>query len=72
MPPLVTDCLDEPALQLAPEPARPAAGQPIPDTYVVESTLWQAQAAAVVRDDRTRWRGEQRCIRARADAGSVR
>ncbi len=72
MPPLVTDCFDEPALELAPEPKRPEAGEPIPDTYVVESTLWQAQAAAVVRDDRTRWRGVQRCIRARADAGTVR
>lgn len=68
----MTDCLDTPVLVLADEPERPAAGAPIPDSYVVASTLWQAQAAAVVRDDRTRWRGEQQCIRARAEAGTIR
>lgn len=70
-PPLVTPCLQEPAAAVADEPERPAAGEPLTDTYVVALLGWANSLLGTITADRTAWRGERRCIHALRDAGQV-
>lgn len=71
-PPIVTGCLQEPTAAVPDEPARPAVGAPIPDTYVVALVGYANTLLGAITADRTAWRGERRCIGALRDAGVVR
>lgn len=70
-PPLVTPCLEAPSAHVPDEPAPPADGAPIPDTYVVALNAWANQLLGVITADRIAWRGERRCIHRLQDAGQV-
>lgn len=71
-PPLVTDCIEEPQGVFPPEPERPKAGAPIPDTYVQRLIGWANQVLGIATTDRIAWRGERRCLRKMQDAGQIR
>lgn len=71
-PPMVTPCLEEPTAHVADEPAAPAAGAPIPDTYVVALKAWANGLLGVITADRIAWRAERRCVGRLKDAELVR
>lgn len=55
-----------------PEPARPAQGQPIPDSYIRDLIEWGNDVLGVAKVDRLQWRGERKCIRKLQEAGQIR
>ena len=65
----MTTCLDEPVGVYPDEPARPKV---LTDEYVKALIGWTNRILGIATDDRLRWRGERRCIRALEGAGQIR
>lgn len=70
-PPLVTPCLEQPTAHVPGEPAGPAPGEPITDSYVVALQAWANSLLGTITADRIAWRGERRCIRRIGEAGHI-